>query len=279
MAPAPLSRRAFLATAVGSVGAAALGDAFLVEPSAIAVTRQDIPVAGLAPALAGLRLAVVTDVHLHNGIGAAARATLPLLAAERPDVVALIGDICNERGDLATLAAWARHARGSAATVATLGNWEHDAGIDRAIGERAYSQAGVELLYNSTARVSRGGATLHVVGIDDPVKGRPDLAAALAGVGSCDPAVWLVHAPGWVDGVGHDVTPRPLAVFAGHTHGGQIRLPFFTPYVPYGSGRFVSGWYRDTAAPLYVSRGIGTITVHARLFCPPELAVLTLRSA
>src|SRR5207244_10839919 len=124
----------------GAAGAAGLGDAFRVEPSAIAVTRQDIPVAGLAPALAGLRLAVVTDVHLHNGIGAAARATLPLLAAERPDVVAIIGDICNERGDLATLAALARHARGSAATVPKHRNWEHDADIERAIEEPAHSQ-------------------------------------------------------------------------------------------------------------------------------------------
>ena len=277
MAPALISRRTFLATAGSALGVAALGDGFLLEPTAIAVTRHDIPVSGLAPALAGLRIAVVTDVHLHHGIGAAARAVLSLLAAERADVVALIGDICNERGDLATLAAWARHVRGTAATVATLGNWEHDAGIDRATGERAYSQAGVELLYNSTARVTRGSATLHVVGIDDPVKGQPDLPAALAGIGSRDPAVWLVHAPGWVDDVRHDVTPRPLAVFAGHTHGGQIRLPFYTPFTPTGSGRFVAGWYRDTIAPLYVTRGIGTVRIPARLFCPPELSVITLR--
>ncbi len=281
MAPAPLSRRRFLAAATGALGAAALGDGFLVEPTAIEVSRHDIPVPGLAPALAGLRIACVTDVHLHRGVSAAGRAALVALARERPEVVVLIGDICNRRGDLHDLVAWARDARGTAATVATLGNWEHHAGIDRASAERAYGLAGVELLYNSLARVTvgEGGATLALVGIDDPVRGRPDLAAALAGTRAAEPSIWLIHGPGYVDGVRRDVSPRPAAVLAGHTHGGQIRLPFWTPYTPPGSGRFVAGWYADTVAPLYVSRGIGTVGIPARLFCPPELPMFRLQQA
>jgi len=175
------------------------------------------------------------------------------------------------------LAAWARQARGSAATFATLGNWEHDAGIDRFTGERVYDRAGVELLYNSTGRVTVGGATLAVVGIDDPVLGEPDLPTALAGVRAGDVSTWVMHGPGYVDTVPRQTAPKPAAILAGHTHGGQIRLPFYTPYTPVGSGRFVAGWYRDTVAPLYVSRGIGTVLVPARLFCPPELPVFTLR--
>src|SRR6266571_5080990 len=158
-----------VATAAGAVAAAALGDGFLVEPTALEVTHHDLPVPGLAPALAGLRLACVADVHLHRGVPAPARAALAALGREQPDVVALIGDICNQRSDLPTLVAWAREARGTTATVATLGNWEHHAGIDRAAAERAYGYAGVELLYNSVARVTRGGAGLVLVGIDDPV--------------------------------------------------------------------------------------------------------------
>ena len=281
MAPLPLPRprRAFLATAAGAVAAAALGDGFLVEPTALEVTHHDLPVPGLAPALAGLRLACVADVHLHRGVPAPARAALAALAREQPDVVALIGDICNQRSDLPTLVAWARDARGTTATVATLGNWEHHAGIDRAAAERAYGYAGVELLYNSVARVTRGGAGLVLVGIDDPVRGHPDLGAALAGVRRAEPSIWLIHGPGYVDAVAPGTAPRPAAVVAGHTHGGQIRLPFYTPYTPPGSGRFVAGWYGDTVAPLYVTRGIGTVGIPARLFCPPELPVFTLRPA
>jgi len=274
-----MTRRSFVVGTAGALGAAAAGDAFLVEPTALDVSRHNIVVPGLPPGLEGVRIACLTDVHLGGGVSPAARAALEVLARERPDVVLLSGDICNHHEDLPTLVAWAREARGTAATFATLGNWEHDAGVDRATGERVYGQAGVELLYNSTGRVSVRGATLSVVGLDDPVRGRPDVGAALSRLPHADPTVWVLHAPGFVDGVPRDTYPVPVAIFAGHTHGGQIRLPFWTPYTPTGSGRFVAGWYRDTFAPLYVSRGIGTITLRARFCCPPELPLFTLRRA
>ena len=277
--PLEFTRRRFLGAAAGFAAAAALGDGFFVEPTAIEVTRHDLVVPGLAPRLAGLRVACVTDVHLHAGVHAAARATLALLAHERPEIVVLIGDICNTRDDLAQLVSWARDARGTLATFATLGNWEHEAGIDRRTAERAYGQVGVEFLYNSSGRVRVGTAELTVVGIDDPVAGEPNVAAAVRGVDAADPAIWVLHAPGFVDGATRGRFPQPAAILSGHTHGGQIRLPFYTPYTPTGSGRFVAGWYRDTLAPLYVSRGIGTVALPARFCCPPELPIFTLRTA
>ena len=272
-----ISRRHFVLGGVGALSAAVLGDAFLIEPTAIDVSRHVVAVPGLPPGLEGVRIACLTDVHLGGGVSPAARAALEVLARERPDVVVLIGDICNGQDDLPILAGWARQARGTAAAFATLGNWEHAAGIDRGKAERAYGAAGVELLYNSAGRVSVRGATLSVVGIDDPVYGTPDPAEAVKGVRTGDPVVWVLHGPGYVDGIARNRYPVPAAIFAGHTHGGQIRLPFWTPYTPTGSGRFVAGWYRDTLAPLYVSRGIGTIQMRARLFCPPELPIFTLK--
>lgn len=277
--PLEFTRRRFLGAAAGFVAAAALGDGFLVEPTAIEVTRHDLLVPGLAPRLAGLRIACVTDVHLHRGVQPAARPTLALLAHERPEVVVLIGDIYNTRRDLAHLAMWARDARGTLATFATLGNWEHEAGIDRGTAEHFYGQVGVELLYNSSGRVRVGTDTLTMVGIDDPVAGEPDVAAAMRGIDAADPSIWVLHAPGFVDGLPRGRFPQPAAILTGHTHGGQIRLPFYTPYTPSGSGRFIAGWYRDTLAPLYVSRGIGTVWLQARFFCPPELPIFTLRAA
>ena len=272
-----ISRRHFVLGSVGALGAAVVGDAFLLEPTAIDVSHHVIRVPGLPPGLEGVRIACVSDVHLGGGVSPAARAALAVLARERPDVVLLSGDICNERVDLPTLIVWAREARGTAAAFATLGNWEHAAGIDRATAERTYDRAGIELLYNSAGRASVRGATLSVVGIDDPVYGTPDPAEAVKEVGT-NPALWVIHAPGYVEGIAPNTYPAPAAIFAGHTHGGQIRVPFWTPYTPSGSGRFVAGWYRDTFAPLYVSRGIGTITVRARLFCPPELPIFTLKA-
>jgi uncharacterized protein len=277
--PLELTRRRFLGAAAGFAAAAALGDGFFVEPTAVEVTRHDLLVPGLAPRLAGLRVACVTDVHLHGGVHAAARATLALLGHERPEVVVLIGDIYNTRHDLAHLATWARDARGTLATFATLGNWEHDAGVDRGTAEHFYGQVGVEFLDNSSGQVRVGTDALTVVGIDDPVAGEPDVAAAVRELDPGHPAIWVLHAPGFVDGVPRGRFPQPAAILTGHTHGGQIRLPFYTPYTPSGSGRFVAGWYRDTLAPLYVSRGIGTVWLPARFSCPPELPIFTLRTA
>src|SRR2546430_1431235 len=174
--PPLLTRRRFLTATGGALAAAALGDGFGREPAAIELTRQDLLIPGLDPRLAGRRVACVTDVHLHRAFSRAARAALALLERERPDVVLLIGDICNYRRDLPVLGDWARAARGTQATFATLGNWEHDGGIDRGRADRTYGAAGGELLYNSSARgtIRRPEATL--VGHDGPRAPAPGVA-------------------------------------------------------------------------------------------------------
>src|SRR5438093_8349549 len=172
--------------------------------------------------------------------------------------------MCNDHSVLSNHTAWARDARGTLATFATFGNWEHDAWIDRPTLATTYARAGVELLCNSAAEVRLGGretgyATLTVVGLDDPVLGKPDPGAALAQVSSGGMTIWALHGPGYIDTLPRAAFAAPSFVLAGHTHGGQIRVPGWTPYTPGGSGRFVAGWYRDTFAPLYVARGIGTV--------------------
>src|SRR5437763_13961089 len=227
-----ITRRHFILSAAGAVSAAALGDAFLIEPTAIDVTRHDRPLPGLPPAWHGLRVACPTDVHLNGGVSPAAHAALEVLARERPDVVVLIGDICNHEDDLPVLTAWARDARGTAATYATFGNWEHDAGIDRSTAERAYAQAGVELLYNSAGRATVRGATLTVVGLDDPVVGHPDLGAGLATVRSGDAALWEMHAQGWEDQVPRAVAPTTAAFLAGPLQKDHITLQLLNSSPP-----------------------------------------------
>lgn len=219
MPPRP-TRRQFIGAATSVLAGAALGDGFGHEPTAIELTRHDLTVPGLDPRLVGLRLACVTDVHLHRGVSQPARAALALLHREQPDVVVLVGDMCNHYRDLPDLAAWAREARGTQATFARLGNWEHDGCIDRALAERTYGSVGVELLYNSIGRVVVGGAELKLVGIDDPVLGEPNVAAAVRDVDPADPTIWLAHAPGFVDEPPRERFPRPAAILTGHTHGG-----------------------------------------------------------
>ena len=271
----PISRRRFLGLAGGMLGAAVGADACFIEPKDVEVTRHNVPTQGLDPALDGIRIAQVTDVHLPAN-GAAAGAVLSHLRRERPEVVVLIGDMTERADALPEVAAFAAAARGTVATFATLGNWEYHSGAASDAAE-AYRGVGVELLVNARREVAVGGASLVVVGLDDPVLGTPDIVRARAGLSAGRPEVWLIHAPGFVGRLRSEA--RPAMVLAGHTHGGQIRLPLVPPITPTGSGRFVAGWYRDTFSPLYVSRGVGTAAIRARFRCPPELPIFTLHPA
>jgi predicted MPP superfamily phosphohydrolase len=271
-----VTRRRFLAAAA-AFGGATLADASAIEPYRLDVSRHDVPVAGLPAGLDGLRIAQISDVHL-PGTPDAARRAVHAVERERPDIVLLTGDIIEEAIYLPALTELATSVRGRLGTFAVLGNWEHKAGITPAIARAAYEKAGVTFLFNESAAVRRGGATLRLVGFDDPVVGAPDPARALAGRAPADVDLWLIHGPAYVDTLPRN-TPAPAMICSGHTHGGQIRLPGITLYTPPGSGRYVSGWYRDGLAPQYVTRGIGTATIRMRFCCRPELPVFTLRRA
>jgi len=277
-----LSRRQFLAAsgAVGGIlGAGLAVDAFEIEPRRVQVTRHDVPVRGLPPALEGLRIVQVSDVHLYDGIHAPGRVALDLIAGEHPDVVLLTGDICEAPENMPELMEFTSAAKGRLGTFAIYGNWERWAGIDDATLAAAYQRAGATLLVNQAATLDVGGTRLSIIGLDDVLHGGANLARARAMTQPEDVSIWMVHEPGWVDRVPWEASIPPAMILSGHSHGGQIRLPLLPPWLPPGCGRFVEGWYRDTYAPLYVSRGIGTADIRARFRCPPELPVFVLRTA
>jgi predicted MPP superfamily phosphohydrolase len=271
-----ISRRRFLA-GLGAAGAAVGADAFGWEAHRVQVSRHDVRIPGLPGPLAGLRVAQISDVHL-PGNQLAARATLEHIRRERPEVVVLNGDMTETARALSQVSEFASAARGTLGTVAVLGNWEYRAG---AVGDRArgaYRDAGVELLVNQTKFLEVGGASLALVGLDDALLGRPSLSRARAGSHSPAVEIWVVHEPNFADHSPPEPGTRPAILLAGHTHGGQIRIPLMPPVRPSGAGRFLEGWYRDTFAPLYVSRGIGTTGIPARFRCPAELPIFTLRA-
>ncbi|HSR90132.1 MAG TPA: metallophosphoesterase [Gemmatimonadales bacterium] len=271
-----ISRRGFLLGAAATAGALAT-DAFGIEGRRVYITRHDVEIPRLPDALDGVRIAQVTDMHLHGGIHAAARATMELIQTEKPEITLLTGDACEHQSYLPDVTTFTRECRGSVATLALMGNWEYFVDISSTQAEAAYSAAGTELLLNRSRRIEIGNASLNIIGLDDPVRGKPDLQQTLKYALPADIQIWTYHAPGYADLIPPGIGPPPAFMLAGHTHGGQIRPPFIPPLLPVGSGRFVQGWYRDTLAPLYVSRGIGTTTIRARFRCPAELPVFVLR--
>jgi hypothetical protein len=275
-----LSRRRFLA-GIAALGAGAAGvavDVFAIAPRRVDISRFDVPIAGLPPALDGVRIAHITDVHLYDGLHAAARATMGYMASERPDLTLLTGDMCENGPSLPALREFTEACRGSSATAATLGNWERWIRKRPERLRQVYEAGGGELLINQSSVLEFRGARIAIVGLDDPRRGKPDPVAALSGTEGADLSIWLFHAPGYADVIPSDLGVRPALMLSGHTHGGQIRVPLVPPVTPVGSGRFVEGWYRDTFAPMYVSRGIGTSEIRGRFRCPAELVFLTLRA-
>ncbi|HEX5962473.1 MAG TPA: metallophosphoesterase family protein [Gemmatimonadales bacterium] len=272
-----ISRRQFLA-GVSAAGAAVAADAFGLEARRVLLSHHDVRIAGLPSGLEGLRIAQVSDVHF-PGNQVAARAALEHLHHEHPDIVLLTGDMTESQEALKDVRSFAGEARGNLATVALLGNWEHRIGAVGNLARETYRAAGVDLLVNGALTVDVAGVPLALVGLDDPVLGSPDILKAREGIVRGSTEIWMVHAPGLVDGLPEMTPARPSLLLAGHTHGGQIRIPLVPPLKPVGAGRFLEGWYYDAVAPLYVSRGVGTTGIPARFRCPAELPIFTLQAA
>jgi predicted MPP superfamily phosphohydrolase len=272
-----INRRSFLA-GLGAAGAALGADAFGLEATRVVVTRHDLRVPNLPNSMEGIRIAQVSDVHF-PGNQLAARAALEHVQREHPEIVVLNGDMTERLEAVSQVREFAANARGSLATVAILGNWEYRAGMVGQAARDAYQGTGVELLVNQSKVVGLGSSSLALVGLDDVLMGRPDLSNARRDLRPGTFEVWLFHEPLFADLVPPVSLARPMMLMAGHTHGGQIRIPFLPPVRPVGAGRFLEGWYGDTVAPLYVTRGVGTTGIPARFRCAAELPIFTLRPA
>jgi predicted MPP superfamily phosphohydrolase len=151
---------------------------------------------------------------------------------------------------------------------ATLGNWDY--GNPVADWAEFLGAHGVRLLRNESAPLAD---RVWLAGLDSALVGWPDLDAALSNVPAGAFVVSLIHCPVLFEDIARRV---PLAL-AGHTHGGQVRVPGLPPpYMPRGCWPYVSGWYEREGARMYVSRGIGCPSLPVRIACPPELAIFDL---
>jgi len=268
-----LSRREFLATAAGVVGLSLYG----ASSNALDATRTTLRPA-MAPAQP-LRLALLTDMHgPHNWIDQ--DELIAEVGRFQPDVVCIVGDAVDQRGDEPLVARYAA-LPARLGKFATLGNWEYQGECDLPRLRREYERAGVRMMVNERTQIDGGATgTIDLVGLDDWRAGSPDYSLVSA-LPPADPrtsrTIVMSHCPVGFDAVAR-VATRPAVVLSGHTHGGQI-APFGLALVlPEGSGRYVKGPYsaRDGTHRLYVSRGLGNSGPPFRIGSRPELALLTL---
>ena len=143
---------------------------------------------------------------------------------------------------------------------------------------RRLAEAGVHLLDNRNCRVQAGAADLWLAGVDDLMEGRPDVAAALAGMPAAGALrILLAHNP---DFMLEPALQQFDLAFCGHVHGGQVLLPLLGALHTQGthlSRRRTFGWFRYGRAQAYISRGLGE-GIRLRFRCRPEAALIEVRA-
>ncbi len=280
-----LTRRNFLWLAAGS----AAGMAFYageISRHELEVVYSTIRLPGLPDPFAGFRIVQISDFHFQEYTEAAfIEAVVRRVNEATPDLVVLTGDFVSS-GPLPRhfSAKMGYHCAELLSQIkcplryAILGN--HDVVVNAHAVTDALLTHGIPVLTNSSVALERDGRRLWLAGIQDALEARPSLTAALpAGRNpGQEPLILLAHEPDYAD----YATGRQIdLVLSGHTHGGQIRLPFLPPLVlPKMGTRYVEGLFRlRDGMQLYVNRGIGAVGVPFRFRCPPEISVITLQPA
>jgi len=280
-----ISRRAFLrlASGAGLLAAAPLGlRAFPLRSTSyqLEVDRVQVRSARVPPELDGFTIGQLTDIHSGPNIEAAyiERAARMLMNLS-PDLIALTGDYVQRSRPISAAARALRALRAPHGVYGVLGN--HDIWRDAAEAEQAFGQwlapESFALLRNRRRALRIGDTPLHVVGVDDVWEKRHDLPRALGGAPPGEPAILLAHEPDFAD---QATAAHPFILqMSGHSHGGQVRLPGVGALVlPELGKKYPIGMAQTGGMLVYTSRGVGMISPHVRINCPPEITLLTLRT-
>lgn len=161
---------------------------------------------------------------------------------------------------------------------AVMGN--HDSALGSDEISPILANVNIPLLLDQHHPIERAGQRLWLCGTLDPVSHTPDLNAAIPEKPD-GPVLLMSHGPDYADEVlAHPRGPLVDVMFSGHSHGGQVRLPFLSPlHLPEGGRKYFEGLYRLNRLQLYVNRGIGAVGVPFRLNCPPEITLFTLQKS
>jgi predicted MPP superfamily phosphohydrolase len=279
-----LSRRKFLLAGAAAAGVATLGTDGFVQSNHPHLVEIEIPLARLPEAFDGFRLVQLSDFHYDEHFSAIPiRKSVAIVNDLRPDLIALTGDFVTvpilERP--ASLRAAAATVEPCAALLhelqapkyAILGNHDAIASPDHVV--RALESANITVLRNQSVAIERGRDRMWLAGIDDLLRGSPDMSATLANISEKETTILLAHEPDFAD----DASLSPVDLqLSGHSHGGQIWIPGIgAPWLPPMARRYPRGLHQLGNLTLYTNIGIGTIRAPIRINCQPEITVITLR--
>lgn len=271
-----LNRRRFLKFAL-SGSALLLAGAYptFIERNLVFVNRYQIPVSGLPPSFHGYTIAHLTDFHLgllvsENFVKNVVNITNQL----KPDLIVCTGDYVHDRNTSKTIdRVWPMLSQLQAkdGVYSVLGNHDHWADANRS--QYWLERTGQNLRHQSKA-IYRGKERIVLGGAGDYWEDELGIDTAFASSDEHDYRILLAHNPDSADSTFQ--TPLSL-VISGHTHGGQVVVPFYGPPVlPVQNKKYTSGLVQTEKTPVFISRGLGWALYPVRFNCPPEIALLEL---
>jgi predicted MPP superfamily phosphohydrolase len=280
----PLSRRCFMKTlgisalSITAAGLLGYGYVFHVEPEWLSLERVQVSIAKLPSGFQGFRIVCLSDFHFEpftrlDFIRRVVRRVNDL----EPDLICLLGDYVFAQADsIRELAPVLAGLHADQGVFAILGN--HDLWTDAEVVQVGLEAEGIQVLVNQRVLLDSAGEVIVLAGLDDGWSGEPDLQQALEGTPKNTPVILMLHEPDLADQIALD--GRVGLQLSGHSHGGQVRLPFFgAPFLPEYAHKYDQGLYRVRGMWLYVTRGIGVIYPPGRFNCRPEVTEITLVTA
>lgn len=251
------------------------------------ITRYSLPLKNLPEEMEGLRIVLAADLHVGwYSRDAYIKRAAELINAEKPDIIIMAGDFVFREGEVSfyKAAEWLKSLKPGIALLGVLGNHDNWQGHEFAL--RILPESGLIFLDNRRVfldaerrlRFDMPERGLCLAGVGDEWTDSVDFEAALGGVREDMPRIAVSHIP---DVVFDYRTPYRIdLMLSGHTHGGQIVLPFFGPLgmsTSYGE-KLLKGWGKDTLYPVYINVGLGETVLPFRYGVRPEITVFDLRS-
>jgi predicted MPP superfamily phosphohydrolase len=281
------SRRQFLKWLGGGLlGTAALGVggytyASTIEPGWVSIEQIELTLPRLAQPFDGFRLVQISDIHLSEALTGEQLADIAeTILLLRPDLVAITGDFVDHvqglKRSISDISEALKPLASSVQVAAVLGN--HDYWTGHQAVRTMLHETGIKELPNDLIDLEREGSHLYIAGVDDYWERYARLSTVLQNIHDPDGAVVLLaHEPDYAD-ISRQSGRIDLQI-SGHSHGGQVVLPFVgPPILPSYAERYPSGLYALPGMFQYTNRGLGTIPPRVRFNCRPEISSFTLRA-
>ncbi|MES2652734.1 MAG: metallophosphoesterase [Bacteroidota bacterium] len=271
----PISRRKFIKAGILTTTGIVLADAFWIEKFFIEVNEFFIGTA--TKDTTNIKVVQISDLHLQS-VNYQLMQLAKKLNKLKPNLILITGDAIDKAKNISLLDDFLKLISKDIEKVAILGNWEYWGKVNISELKRIYANNNCTLLVNQTIQYAVHDKTISITGIDDYLGGNADFEAAIKDYKKSDHHIILNHCPGYSNDIFERLNKDVNVDFilSGHTHGGQINILGFAPFLPPGSGKYIKGWYSDTVPNLYVSKGIGTSIFPARFGARAEIAIFNL---